>query len=66
MPTNENVLPLDKIKLNASSTHGKYIALNRVPNQKLTMTSLFNWHQMYSTDKIIGSIRSYKSSNIGK
>lgn len=42
MPTNENVLPLDKIKLNPSSTHGKYIALNRVPNQKLTMTSLFN------------------------
>lgn len=58
MPTNENVLPLDKIKLNPNSTHGKYIALNRVPNQKLTMTSLFNWHQMYSTDKIIGSISS--------
>lgn len=59
MPTSEYVLPLERIKLNASRTHGKYIALNRVPNQKLTITSLFNWHQMYSTDKIIGSIRNW-------
>lgn len=60
MPTNEYVLPLDKIKLNANKTHGKYIALNLVPNQKLTITSLFSWHQIYNTDKINGSIKSWK------
>lgn len=58
MPTNEYVLPLDKIKLNPNKTHGKYIALNRVPNQKFTMTSLLSWHQMYKTLKINGSIKS--------
>lgn len=42
MPTSENVLPLDRIKLKPNKTHGKYIALNRVPNQKLTITSLFS------------------------
>lgn len=58
MPTSENVLLFDRIKLNPSNTHGKYMALNRVPNQKLTITSLFSWHQMYSTDRINGSINS--------
>lgn len=42
MPTSEYVLPFDKIKLNANKTHGKYIALKRVPNQKFTITSLFS------------------------
>lgn len=62
MPINEYVLPLDKTKLNANKTHGKYMALKRVPNQKLTIASLFSWHQMYSTDRIIGSINSYKGN----
>lgn len=45
------------IKLNPNNTHGKYIALKRVPNQKVTITSLFNWHHTYNTLKTIGSIR---------
>lgn len=56
MPISENISPLDKIKLKASNTHGRYIALKRVPNQNVTITSLFIWHQTYSTDKTIGSI----------
>lgn len=47
------------IKLNPSKTHGRYIALNWVPNQKFTIVSLFNWHQTYSTLSTIGSIRYY-------
>lgn len=58
MPTSEKVLPLDRMRLKPRRIHGKYIALNLVPNQKLTMTSLFSWHHTYSTDKIIGSISS--------
>lgn len=66
MPTTENMPPFDKITLNANNTHGKYMALNLVPNQKLTIVSLFSWHQTYSTDRIIGSIRSYYKHKVNE
>jgi len=40
-----NDYPPAIIKLNPSKTQGRYIALNWVPNQKLTIVSLFSWHQ---------------------
>ena len=45
------------ITLKPSKTQGRYIALNWVPNQKLTIVSLFNWHQTYRTLRTIGSIK---------
>lgn len=44
IPDNKTYPPLI-IKLNNNNIQGKYIALKLVPNQKLTITSLFNWHQ---------------------
>lgn len=52
--------PPDIISLKPNKTQGRYIALNCDPNQKLTMTSLFNWHHTYRTLSTIGSISSYK------
>lgn len=34
--------PPEIMKLKANNTQGKYMALNRVPNQKFTIVSLFN------------------------
>ena len=45
------------IMLKPNRTHGRYMALNWVPNQKLTMVSLFNWHHTYRMDITMGSIR---------
>lgn len=53
--------PPEIISLKANRTHGRYMALNCEPNQKLTMTSLFNWHHTYKTLNTIGSISSYKN-----
>ena len=41
-------------------THGRYMALNCVPNQKVTMVSLLIWHQTYRMDITMGSIRTGK------
>ena len=57
MPMSSITPPFAMIRLNANSTHGRYIALNWVPNQKVTMVSLFNWHQMYKTARTKGSIK---------
>ena len=43
-------------RLNANRTQGKYMALNCVPNQNVTMVSLLSWHQTYIMDITIGSI----------
>ena len=48
------------MNFNPNSTHGRYIALNCVPNQKLTMVSLFIWHHTYRMDITMGSIRTMK------
>ena len=49
MPMSSMTPPPAMIMLKAKRTHGRYIALNWVPNQKLTITSLFSWHHTYST-----------------
>lgn len=38
----EATYPDPRMKLNPNRTHGRYIALKRVPNQKDTITSLEN------------------------
>lgn len=43
----------------AASAQGRYMALNLVPNQKLTMTSLFSWHQIYVMASTSMSMRKY-------
>ena len=48
------------MNFNPNSTHGRYMALNCVPNQKLTIVSLLIWHQTYRIDMTIGSIRTMK------
>ena len=48
------------MNFNPNSTHGRYIALNCVPNQKLTIVSLLIWHQTYRIDITMGSIRTMK------
>ena len=57
MPISSMTPPPEMITLKAKRTQGRYIALNCDPNQKLTMTSLFNWHQMYKTASTRGSMR---------
>lgn len=54
------------MKLNAKNTQGKYIALNVVPNQKVTIVSLFNWHHTYKILKTIQSISNWKDYRINK
>lgn len=53
----------DIIQLNNKITHGIYIALNCIPNQNCMIVSLFNWHQIYITLKIIPSIKTYNHFN---
>ena len=48
------------MNFNPNSTHGRYMALNCVPNQKLTIVSLLIWHQTYRIDMTMGSIRTMK------
>ncbi len=42
MPISSMTPPPAMIMLKAKRTHGRYMALNWVPNQKLTITSLFS------------------------
>lgn len=49
--------PPDVIMVNPKKTHGKYMALNLVPNQKVTITSLLSWHHTYITAATMGSMR---------
>ena len=48
------------MNFNPNSTQGRYIALNCVPNQKVTIVSLLIWHQTYRMDITMGSIRTMK------
>ena len=50
----------DMMNFNPNSTHGRYMALNCVPNQKVTIVSLLIWHQTYRMDITMGSIRTMK------
>jgi len=43
-------------RLKQSNTHGRYMALNCVPNQNVTIVSWLNWHHTYSTAITIGSM----------
>ena len=48
------------MNFNPKSTQGRYMALNCVPNQKVTIVSLLIWHQTYRMDITMGSIRTMK------
>lgn len=64
MPMRSSIPPPRMIKLNANNTQGRYMALKLVPNQKLTTTSLFNWHQIYKTVITAQSIKYWKENLI--
>ena len=53
----------DMIQLKSMITHGMYIALNCIPNQKDIIVSLFSWHQTYMTLRIMASIRTCSHSS---
>ncbi len=57
MPMSSMMPPPAMIMLNAKRTHGRYMALNWVPNQNCTITSLLSWHQTYSIERTKGSMR---------